>query len=94
MQIPAQFPMSKILAATAMLFYMPVAFSQISDPDSKNIVISQANREFRFVTGNTDAPVQIKEESTRSYYCNDYRTSVGVVEFYNDKERRCGHTGR
>jgi hypothetical protein len=87
MPLPAQFPMIKIFAATAVLFYTPVAFSQSSDPDSKNIVISQANREFRFVTGNADAPVQIKEESSRTYYCNDYRNSIGVVEFYNDKER-------
>src|SRR5690242_1306884 len=87
MKIPAQFPMIKIIAAATMLFYTVVAFPQSSDPDNKNIVISQAKREFRFIAGNADAPVQIKEESTRTYYCNDYRTSVGVVEFYNDKER-------
>lgn len=79
--------MNRILVAAVMLLFTTIAISQKSDPDNKNIVISQANREFRFVTGSTDAPVQIKEESTRTYYCNDYRTSVGVVEFYNDKER-------
>lgn len=79
--------MVKILTAAVMLLYTAVSFSQQSNPDNKNIVISQAKREFRFVTGNSDAPVQIKEESTRTYYCNDYRNSVGVVEFYNDKER-------
>ena len=79
--------MNRILVTAVMLFLTPFAFSQNSDPDNKNIVISQANREFRFVTGNSDAPIQIKEESTRTYYCNDYRSSIGVVEFYNDKER-------
>jgi hypothetical protein len=79
--------MNRIPAAAVMLLFTATAFSQTSNPDNKNIVISQAKREFRFVTGNSDAPVQIKEESSRTYYCNDYRNSVGVVEFYNDKER-------
>jgi hypothetical protein len=87
MKLSPPITMFKIIAATAVLCHASVAFSQKSDPDSKNIVISLSSRQFRFVTGNADAPVQIKEESSRTYYCNDYRNSVGVVEFYNDKER-------
>ena len=79
--------MIKTFATAIMLFYTAVAFSQTSNKDSKNIVISQSKRDFRFVLGSSDAPVQIKEESSRTYYCNDYRNSVGVVEFYNDRER-------
>jgi ABC-type uncharacterized transport system substrate-binding protein len=39
------------------------------------------------VKGTTEYPVQIKEKSERTYYCNEYRTSVPVVEFYSDIER-------
>ena len=34
--------------------------------------------------GNSEHPVQIKEESSRIYTCNNYRTDIPVVEFYND----------
>jgi hypothetical protein len=78
--------MNRILLAAALLFYSTIAFSQ-SDDDNKNIVISQSRKEFRFVKGNSEAPVQVKEKTSRTYYCNNYRADVTVAEFYNDMER-------
>jgi hypothetical protein len=79
--------MKRLFAGAVILLYTPVAFAQKSDTDTKNIVISQSTKEFRFVKGNSEAPVQVKEKSTKTYYCNNYRSTVPVVEFYNDKER-------
>jgi uncharacterized protein YegL len=58
--------------------------AQTNTDDEKNVVITNSVREFSFVKGNTAHPVQIKEESQRSYTCNNYRTEVPIVEFYND----------
>lgn len=57
------------------------------DEAEKNIVINQCNRNFSFVKGNAENPVQIKEKSERTYFCNEYRANTQVVEFYNDIER-------
>ena len=59
--------------------------AQTNTDDEKNVVISKSVREFSFVKGNTANPVQIKEESDRSYTCNNYRTDIPIVEFYNDE---------
>ncbi|MEP6713153.1 MAG: transglutaminase-like domain-containing protein [Ferruginibacter sp.] len=52
--------------------------------DDKNVVISKCSREFSFVKGNAADPVQVKEESNRTYTCNNYRTDIPIVEFYSD----------
>jgi len=79
--------MKIILPGTILLFNTISAFAQDPKTDNKNIVISQSNKEFRFVKGNGDSPVQVKEKSTRTYFCNNYRTDIPVAEFYNDMER-------
>ena len=58
--------------------------AQINPEDKKNVVISKSVRQFSFVKGNSINPVQIKEESDRTYTCNNYRTDIPIVEFYND----------
>ena len=55
--------------------------------EDKNVVISHAVKEFIFVKGDSKNPVQIKEESRSTYSCNNFRTEVPVVEFYNDMEK-------
>ncbi len=76
----------KLLAASIALYATMVA-AQSPDTDNKNIVISQSRKEFRFVKGPDETPVQVKEKSNRTYYCNSYRADIPVVEFYNDMER-------
>ena len=58
--------------------------AQTSSDEDNNIVISKSRKEYRFVKGNAENPVQIKEESSRIYTCNSYRKDIPVVEFYND----------
>lgn len=79
--------MNKILPGAILLFYTTCISAQSSKDDNKNIVISQSQREFRFVKGTGNAPVHVKEKTTRVYYCNSYRTDIPVAEFYNDMER-------
>ncbi len=62
------------------------ASAQTDSEDEKNVVISKAKREYKFVKGNTEHPVQVKEETDRVYTCTNYRTNISVVEFYNDEE--------
>lgn len=58
--------------------------AQDSESGDNNITIKNSEREFRFVKGNDAHPVQIKEENHKIYYCNNYRTDISIVEFYND----------
>jgi transglutaminase-like putative cysteine protease len=74
----------KILSAAGLIAVALSCFAQNEDDDNNNIIIKQAQKEFRFVKGNADNPVQIKEQTRESYFCNNYRASVPVVEFYND----------
>jgi hypothetical protein len=58
--------------------------AQTNTDDEKNVVISKSVRQFNFIKGNNDHPVQIKEESDKTYSCNNYRTDIPIVEFYSD----------
>lgn len=55
--------------------------------NDKNVVISNSVKEFIFVKGDSKNPVQIKQESKSTYTCNNFRTEVPIVEFYNDMEK-------
>ena len=79
--------MPRILLAVAFSLYATLLSAQSTDEDKKNIVISQSRKEFRFVKGSAEFPVQVKEKTHRTYYCNSYRADVSVAEFYNDMER-------
>lgn len=76
--------MKKIVTLTLNLACVFFLSAQTSSDEDKNIVISKARKEYRFVKGNAENPVQIKEESSRIYTCNSYRKDISVVEFYND----------
>ena len=77
----------KLYLFIVLIIASPIFLSaQNSSEDNKNIVLSNVNRSFQFVKGNKEHPVQVREESHRTYYCNNYRSDVQVVEFYNDNE--------
>lgn len=60
--------------------------AQDSDAGDNNVTIKKSEVVFKFVKGNKDYPVQVKEENRKVYYCNNYRTEIPIVEFYNDME--------
>lgn len=76
--------MKKVLILTLNLAFVFLLSAQTASDEDKNIVISKARKEYRFVKGTAENPVQIKEESSRIYTCNSYRKDIPVVEFYND----------
>lgn len=78
--------MKKTIVLILLCFSGLTFFAQIGGDNDKNVVISKCQREFKFVKGNTENPVQIRERSSRLYTCNNYRTDVQVAEFYNAYE--------
>jgi hypothetical protein len=63
-----------------------LTFAQSDHDVDGNVVISSSKRSFSFIKGNSENPVQIKEESDRTYTCNNYRTDISIVEFYSNVE--------
>lgn len=78
--------MKKIILFGALIIIATFVVAQTNNEDDKNVIISKSAKEFRIVKGNSDHPVLIKEESSKIYTCNSYRTDVSVAEFYNDIE--------
>jgi hypothetical protein len=78
--------MRKLALLLTIALYLPVLLTAQNDSDDKNVVISKSTKEFKFIKGGADHPVLIKEESHKTYTCNNYRTDIQVAEFYNDIE--------
>ncbi len=76
--------MKRLLLIITLLNATTLLSAQDTESTDNNITIKNSEREFRFVKGNDAHPVQIKEESHKTYYCNSYRTDIPIVEFYND----------
>jgi hypothetical protein len=66
----------------AVIFLLHNAAAQEQD---KNIIIQQTVEEYKFVKGNKDNPVQVKQTLENIYRCDEFRTSIPVVEFYNNQ---------
>ena len=63
------------------LFFLQ-SFSQ---KDDRNVTIQNATEEYRFVKGNKENPVKVKQDIETTYQCNDFRTDISLVEFYNNQ---------
>lgn len=53
--------------------------------DDKNITIQQATEEYKFVKGNKENPVQVRQTQETIYLCNEFRTSISIAEFYDNQ---------
>lgn len=71
-----------VLSTVLVCFTMKLAAQGNSD---KNIIITSQKESFHFETGNKETPVVIRQSSATTYKCNLFRTTVPVVEFYDDK---------
>ena len=71
-----------ILAFAAM--YVP--FFAIAQGNEKNVVIESKVESFSFNKTRGDNPVEIQEQYTKLYRCNDVRTDVMFSEMYNEHE--------
>lgn len=52
-------------------------------PTDSNIVISNCKEVYEFVYNRSLNTVQVKETLSTTYRCNDFRSSLTIVEFYN-----------
>ncbi|HEX6914591.1 MAG TPA: transglutaminase domain-containing protein, partial [Chitinophagaceae bacterium] len=50
-----------------------------------NVVISQAKEVYEFVYNKRSESVQVKQSTTTTYYCNSFRTTLDIVEMYDDQ---------
>ncbi|MGG9970414.1 transglutaminase-like domain-containing protein [Ferruginibacter sp. SUN002] len=62
-------------------FFLP-AFAIEKD---SNVVISSAYETYTFDYSKKDKEVKIKQQLTTTYLCQNFRTSIPIVEFYDDK---------
>src|SRR5258705_5496370 len=51
----------------------------------KNITIKEAVEEYKFVKGNKDNPVLVKQNMETVYLCNEYRTTIPIAEGYDSQ---------
>jgi hypothetical protein len=58
--------------------------SKAAEKDS-NIVISQAKESYEFVFNKKTNNVEVKQNTNTAYFCNSFRTSLYVVEMYDDQ---------
>jgi len=71
---------------TNLLFIFNFLFLQcFSQKDDRNVTIQNAVEEYQFVKGNKANPVQVKQRTETEYLCNDFRTNISIVEFYNNQ---------
>jgi len=66
----------------AFLFIHRIA--KAADKDT-NVVISQAKESYEFVFSKKSGNVEVKQSMYTAYLCNSFRTSLYVVEMYNDQ---------
>lgn len=64
------------------IFFSFAAIANTTAKDS-NIVINSAKEVYEFVYDKSSNSVQVKENITTNYLCNDFRSSLPIVEFYN-----------
>jgi hypothetical protein len=60
-------------------------FANKTASNDSNIVISSAKETYEFIYDKSSATVQVKASLVTNYLCNDFRSTLPVVEFYNDK---------
>jgi len=57
----------------------------IANPDENtNVTIREKHETYTFTTGDEEHPVHVKQESQTVYTCNEFRTTVPYVAFYDD----------
>lgn len=64
------------------LFLQLNTFAAVKD---SNVVIANSREEYIFNYVKKDKNVVVKQYLTTTYLCKDYRTQIGISEFYDDK---------
>lgn len=72
-----------LLIALLCTAYTSYAFSE----EDKNVTIINQKERYEFETGDKENPVNIRQTATTTWRCNQFRTTVPFVEFYDDRSR-------
>ncbi|MES1216280.1 MAG: transglutaminase domain-containing protein [Bacteroidota bacterium] len=65
---------------------LSVSLIAAAQDDDKNVVIESKSQTFSFSKAKGDNPVEIQEQYTEQYRCNEVRTEVMFSEMYNENE--------
>ncbi|MGF6927034.1 transglutaminase-like putative cysteine protease [Chitinophaga sp. W2I13] len=72
-----------LLIALLCTAYTSYAFSE----EDKNVTITSQKERYEFETGDKENPVNIRQTAAITWRCNQFRTTVPFVEFYDDRSR-------
>lgn len=74
----------KLFLILLFLIYSLVSIAKPSGKDT-NVIISSATETYAFEYNKKENIVKVKEQLGTTYLCKNFRTSVPIVEFYDDK---------
>src|SRR5689334_16720922 len=70
------------ISLLASCFFAINAYATKAD---SNIVIASARVDYNFEYNRKSNQVNIQQQSTTTYLCNSYRTTIPITEFYDDR---------
>jgi hypothetical protein len=73
-----------VLSVLAFILLFFGGMAKASEKDS-NVIISNAKESYEFVFNKKSGNVEVKQNTSTAYFCNSFRTSLYVVEMYNDQ---------
>lgn len=70
---------------TLLLYFIQAYATNNNNTKDSNIVISSCTDVFEFVYDKPSDAIQVKESLTLNYTCNNYRSTIPIAQFYNDR---------
>jgi hypothetical protein len=67
------------------LFLFALASKSFGEAKDSNVVVSDSKELYEFVWQKSQNSVQVKQNLTTSYLCNDFRTTIPIAEFYDNE---------
>jgi len=72
----------RVLFSLTLLLLISACFGRVKD---SNIVVSNSKELYEFVWQKSQNSVQVKQNLSTSYFCNDFRTTIPIAEFYDNE---------
>jgi len=72
----------RVLFSLTLLLIISTCFGEVKD---SNIVVSDSKELYEFVWQKSQNRVQVKQNLSTSYFCNDFRTTIPIAEFYDNE---------
>ena len=72
----------RVLFSLTLLLIISTCFGEVKD---SNIVVSDSKELYEFIWQKSQNSVQVKQNLSTSYFCNDFRTTIPIAEFYDNE---------